>query len=69
MDLRVKVIVKFGEDSKAATLVQCDWCIGFWISTAVTSAALLWPHKPLLIPLACFAASQIVGLLAQLDRG
>lgn len=51
-------------------LWSCPWCLGFWISAALT-AATWWAAAPYSIPeaiLITFAASTITGLTARLDE-
>lgn len=39
--LRALVIRARGPESELAYLVQCPWCLGLWMSGAVTAAAFL----------------------------
>jgi hypothetical protein len=47
-------------------LVECAWCIGFWLSGAVVLAASLVGSVPLPI-LTWFAVSTLVGLIGEVD--
>jgi hypothetical protein len=48
-------------DSKAATLVSCDWCAGMWCAAAVAFARWRWPRAwPVLARV--LAGSQVAGM-------
>jgi hypothetical protein len=67
--LRVRIVAKTGWDGFVHKLIECPFCCGFWISSAVVVSIWLYPRAPLLIPLACFAVSEGVGLIAKnLDK-
>lgn len=52
--------------SLAAYMVTCVWCVGTWITIAVTAAAWHWrDNGPLTAALTCLAAAHAVGLLAR----
>lgn len=55
------------DDHPLVALVNCPWCIGFWLSAAVAAAATLAPQawRPIGTAL---AFSQTTGLLARLDH-
>ena len=69
MPIRVQIVAKFGETHWMSRLLSCSWCIGFWIGAAVVSTTWFWHNTYELLTVAIFAASQIVGLMAQLDKG
>lgn len=46
-------------------LVNCPWCIGFWVSAATAVVtALLWPDPWIVTAMSAFAISHAVGFLA-----
>lgn len=47
-------------------LVECPWCIGFWLSGAFVAVAALVGSVPLPI-LTWFAVSTLVGLIGKVD--
>ena len=69
MPARAFIVGKLGDHHKISTLVQCNWCSGFWVSLVMVPPAMIWPHLPLLICYAVLAASQVVGLASRLDGG
>ena len=44
-------------------LLECPWCLGFWLSCAWWAAWLAWPHGTLIVAVP-FALSAIVGIIA-----
>lgn len=47
------------------TLLSCPWCMGFWVSLATVLVVANFPTNPLvLIFVAAFATSQVVGIIA-----
>jgi hypothetical protein len=51
-DLRLWVLDKFGEQSKIAYLVHCQWCVAIWVSALMTPFAWfgtghLWAQLPI----------------------
>lgn len=52
-----------------ATLIQCPWCAGMWISLAAAPLAWFWGDSPvMLIPALALAFSQITGMTAGVGR-
>lgn len=47
-------------------LIECPWCIGWWLSGAVVLAAALIGDVPLPV-LTWFAVSTLVGLVGEVD--
>lgn len=45
-------------------LIGCPWCLGAWISIAVTVAWWVWPHATLIVCVP-FAVSAAVGLVSK----
>lgn len=61
--VREKLLEKYGH-LPVADLIDCPWCLGFWVSTGVVVAAAS-PWRRLWAPLAAaLALSAVVGLLA-----
>ena len=66
LPLRQWVIRRFGEDSRATTLVHCIWCTGWWVSWLCTIA--LFPFLDLpwfTLPLIAVAISQAAPMFLQ----
>jgi hypothetical protein len=49
-----------------AEFIACPWCLGFWVSLAITGAWWITPTATLEVS-APLAVSTVVGLLARLD--
>lgn len=63
--LRTWLVNRLGIDSKWSELLQCDWCMGVWVATAVTGAAWAWGgHWWIGWPMYALAAAQVTGWLA-----
>lgn len=61
-EVREKLLAKYGH-LPIADLVDCPWCLGFWVSAGVAVAAAS-PARRLWAPLATvLALSAVVGLL------
>lgn len=67
--LRTWVVGRFGEESKLAYLVNCFWCTSIWVGAPIAGVAFLFQHWVTYMLLTWLAASQVTGLLGQLDRG
>jgi hypothetical protein len=52
-----------------ATLIQCPWCAGMWISLAAAPLIWFWWDSPvMLIPAIALAFSQVAGSISNLGR-
>jgi hypothetical protein len=52
-----------------ATLIECPWCAGMWISLVTSPMAWFWGDSPfMLIPAIALAFSQVTGMTANLGR-
>ena len=64
LDDRPKTLGSF-----VATLIQCPWCAGMWVS--LVAAPLVWflgDSPILLIPAIALAFSQVTGMISNLGR-
>ena len=62
--LRARVSERWGDDSWQAYLATCSWCLGVWVSAAIT-AATWWVVEDLAVPFLVWgAAAAVTGLLA-----
>lgn len=51
------------------TLFTCHWCLGFWISSATITLAVLYGHHPAYqLPALALAVSYATGWLADQER-
>lgn len=52
-----------------ATLIQCPWCAGMWISLFAAPLVWFWGDSPvMLIPAVALAFSQVTGMTHNLGR-
>ena len=62
--LRERTTYKLDPRNKFRELLECPWCVGFWISLAVVLAYWQWPDPTTWVMLP-FAISAGVGLIAE----
>ena len=63
------VVARWGPDSMPAYLAHCPWCTGMWVCAAVMPWCVITPGAVLLAILAPFAASYLVGMMAEREGG
>lgn len=66
--LRAAIIRRFGPESLPADFIKCPWCVGFWVSLAVTAAAFcpaISHHQAYLIVATALTGSWLIGLIAR----
>jgi len=67
--LRLWLINRAGVDTRLAELIQCDWCSGVWVSSAVIGTTWAWgDHRWVQVCLTILAAAHVVGYLATWER-
>lgn len=55
--------------SFVATLIQCPWCAGMWVSAVAAPLVWFWGGSPVvLIPAMALAFSQVVGMISGTGR-
>jgi hypothetical protein len=58
---------RWGEGSKRAYLVGCNWCLSMWLALPVAIVAVLWwDNRVVAIGLVSLAASALTGAFATL---
>jgi hypothetical protein len=63
--IRERLTDRWGEDSKRAYLIGCDYCASVYIAPIVATVAVLWgDNRVVLIGLIALTASMIAGLVA-----
>ena len=66
--IRDRLTDRWGEESKRAYLIGCDYCASMYIAPIVATVGVLWPdNRAVLIALIAFTASQIAGMLGKHD--
>jgi len=66
--LRAAVIRRFGPESLPAEFIGCPWCVGFWVSLAVTALAfcpVISHHKAYIVIATALTGSWLIGLIAR----
>ncbi len=52
-----------------ATLIECPWCAGMWVSLIASPLVWFWGDSPvMLIPAIALAFSQATGMISNLGR-
>lgn len=52
-----------------ATLIECPWCAGMWISLIAAPLVWAWGESPVMLVLAlALAFSQVTGMISNLGR-
>jgi hypothetical protein len=65
--IRDRLTERWGEDSKRAYLIGCDYCASMYVAPVV-SLAWLWPtNRVVLIALIALTASQVAGMAGKHD--
>jgi hypothetical protein len=63
--IRDRLTRKWGEDSKRAYLIECDYCASFWIAPPVAAVVVAWPdNRVVWVILIALTASFIAGIIA-----
>ena len=63
--VRERLIARWGEDSKRAYLLTCDYCASIYIGPVVATVAVVWPtNRVIIIVLLALTASFIAGYIA-----
>jgi hypothetical protein len=65
LSFRQWVIKKWGQESLAAYLIFCNWCMSIWFAIPIMPIAVLYPNKWVLAVLAIPAASLVAGLVSK----
>jgi hypothetical protein len=66
--IRDRLTRRWGDESKRAYLISCDWCSSMWVAPPVATAAILWPdNRAVIVALVALTASLAAGLVAKLD--
>jgi hypothetical protein len=67
--LRIAIVRRWGSESMQAYFMQCPWCVSIWVGFA-TVAFPIWLTDLTwwMVPLLALGASQLTGLIAQLDQ-
>jgi hypothetical protein len=56
---------RWGEESKRAYLVGCDYCASFWIAPPVAAVVVAWPdNRVVWVILIALSASFLAGIVA-----
>lgn len=56
---------RWGEESKRAYLVSCDYCASMYVAPIIATVAVLWPtNRVIIIGLIALTASFVSGLIA-----
>lgn len=64
-DIREWLTKRWGEDSKRAYLISCDYCASMYVAPVVATVAVLWPtNRVILIGLIALTASFVAGIIA-----
>ena len=66
---RLWVVNRTGAESKWSYLTFCPWCVSIWLGPPIVAAAFILDHWVTYMVLTWLAASYVVGMLSQLDRG
>lgn len=62
--LRERTTFKLDPQSKLRELLECPWCLGFWLSIVAVVLFHFWPVVVIWLALP-FAISTVVGFLAE----
>jgi hypothetical protein len=63
--IRERLAKRWGEDSKRAYLIECDYCASFYVAPVVATVVVLWPdNRVILIGLIALTASFLAGIVA-----
>lgn len=63
--IREPLIERWGEDSKRAYLLTCDYCASIYVAPVVATVAVLWgDNRVVLIGLIALTASFVAGFVA-----
>lgn len=66
--IRLWVIRRWGDESKPAYLIECDWCFSIYVAAAVAPVAIWWgDNRVVLAVLVALAASHVTGLLSNTE--
>src|SRR5678815_3816982 len=66
--IRMRLVNALGIESKAAELLQCNWCAGMWAAAGTVTAAWVWgDHWWAVWPLSVLAAAYMVGWIMSGD--
>lgn len=66
--LRDLVAHLFGKDSTALHFLECPWCVGFWVSAAITPMLFcprIVSHPVFLIAITALTMSWLIGIAAR----
>jgi hypothetical protein len=63
LPIRQWVLRKSGDDGWFTTLVHCPWCMGIWVSAAMTTLTFLWDSQIWSAILVFLAVAQLASSL------
>jgi hypothetical protein len=65
---RNAVLARTADESLAAYLITCRWCVSFWVAAPAAAVWYFWPLQPwFLVPTMALAFSHVTGLLTGLE--
>ena len=65
LGFRQWVIKKWGQESLAAYLIFCNWCMSIWFAIPLMPIAVLFPNKWVLAAFSVPAASLVAGVISK----
>jgi hypothetical protein len=64
--IRNRLYARWGEESKRAYLIGCDFCCSVYIAPPVAAVVVIWPdNRAVLAGILALTASQAAGMIAK----